>query len=34
MTDFKELENVLEKFCDERDWPQFHTVKDLLVALI
>lgn len=33
MTDFKELENALEKFRDERDWSQFHTVKDLLVAL-
>ena len=33
MTDFKEVENALEKFRDERDWSQFHTVKDLLVAL-
>ena len=33
MTDFKKLENALEKFRDERDWSQFHTVKDLLVAL-
>ena len=33
MTDFKEVENALEKFRDERDWSQFHTVKNLLVAL-
>ena len=33
MTDFKELENALEKFRDERDWSQFHSPKNISMAL-
>lgn len=31
--DFKELEQKVLRFRDERDWKQFHGVKDLLLGL-
>ena len=33
MNDWKELQNALLKFRDERDWEQFHNPKDLALAL-
>lgn len=33
MDDIKEITGVLLKFRDERDWAQFHTAKDLALAL-
>ncbi len=33
MSDTKEIAEALLKFRDERDWEQFHTAKDLALAL-
>ncbi|HCM59279.1 MAG TPA: nucleotide pyrophosphohydrolase [Bacteroidales bacterium] len=33
MSDFDYLISELEKFRDARDWKQFHTTKDLAVAI-
>ena len=33
MDNIKEITGVLLKFRDERDWSQFHTAKDLALAL-
>ncbi|MER2514376.1 MAG: nucleotide pyrophosphohydrolase [Nitrosomonas ureae] len=33
MSDIKEITQALLKFRDERDWAQFHTAKDLALAL-
>jgi NTP pyrophosphatase (non-canonical NTP hydrolase) len=33
MSQLKELEQLLVKFRDERDWKQFHNPKDLVMAL-
>ena len=33
MSDFDILISELEKFRDARDWKQFHTTKDLAVAI-
>ncbi|MEQ1815171.1 MAG: nucleotide pyrophosphohydrolase [Nitrosomonas sp.] len=33
MNDIKEITEILLKFRDERDWSQFHTAKDLALAL-
>ncbi len=33
MNDIKEITEILLKFRDERDWAQFHTAKDLALAL-
>ena len=33
MGQFSDLEELLVKFRDERDWKQFHNPKDLAVAL-
>lgn len=30
----KELKDKIQKFCEERDWDQFHGAKDLATALI
>ena len=30
----KELQLELKKFAEERDWDQFHSVKNLLLALV
>lgn len=33
LLDTKALEDVLEKFADARDWQQFHSPKNLAMAL-
>ena len=33
MNDIKEITEALLKFRNERDWEQFHTAKDLALAL-
>ncbi|SEO09717.1 nucleotide pyrophosphohydrolase [Mucilaginibacter sp. OK283] len=33
MSDWKNLQELLIKFRDERDWAQFHNPKDLALAL-
>ncbi len=32
-TTIKELKETVKKFCEERDWDQFHNAKDLAIAL-
>ena len=34
MDDLKDLRARLQRFVDERDWDQFHTPKNLAMALI
>ena len=29
----KEMQNIIETFCDERDWDQFHNPKDLAIGI-
>mgnify|MGYP001578539328 CR=1 FL=1 len=29
----QEIKDFIKKFCDERDWDQFHNAKDLAMAL-
>ena len=29
-----DLKEKIKKFCDDRDWDQFHNAKDLAIALI
>ena len=33
IVDFTELEAVLQKFADDRDWQQYHSPKNLAMAL-
>ena len=33
-TNLHELKEKIKKFCEDRDWDQFHGAKDLAVALI
>ena len=33
MNDIQQLTEILRRFCDERDWAQFHNAKDLALAL-
>lgn len=33
MTQIEELQQLIQSFTDERDWNQFHTGKDLAIAL-
>lgn len=33
MDNWKEIQNEIIKFRDERDWKQFHNAKDLALAL-
>ncbi len=33
MTDLRDLGSVLQQFAEERDWDQFHTPKNLVMAL-
>ncbi|MEM4152991.1 MAG: nucleotide pyrophosphohydrolase [Candidatus Pacearchaeota archaeon] len=33
-TKIHELKEKIKKFCEARDWDQFHNAKDLVVALI
>ncbi|RKX37325.1 MAG: nucleotide pyrophosphohydrolase [Thermotogae bacterium] len=32
-TTIEELKETVKKFCEERDWDQFHNAKDLAIAL-
>ena len=32
-TNIEELKNIVKKFCDDRDWEQFHNPKDLAIGL-
>ncbi|TFG81648.1 MAG: nucleotide pyrophosphohydrolase [Erysipelotrichales bacterium] len=34
MTKLEELTNEIRIFCDERDWTQFHTPKDLAIGMV
>lgn len=27
-TNFQEIKDAIKAYCDERDWDQFHNVKD------
>ena len=33
-TELTELRDALRQFCAERDWPRYHTPKNLAMALI
>lgn len=33
MSDIHKLQKDIRKFCDDRDWDQFHNLKDLLISL-
>ena len=33
MSDILELENQVARFCQARDWDQFHTPKDLAIGI-
>lgn len=33
-TTIQELKNRVQKFCDDRDWGQFHAPKDLSIGII
>jgi dCTP diphosphatase len=32
--DLADLTDAIRRFCDERDWEQFHTPRNLLLALV
>ncbi|MEM3181108.1 MAG: nucleotide pyrophosphohydrolase [Candidatus Micrarchaeaceae archaeon] len=32
-TTIKELKDKVQKFCDDRDWDQFHNAKDLAIGI-
>jgi len=32
-TSIKELKDMVRKFCEKRDWDQYHNAKDLTIAL-
>ena len=34
MKDLEELKNKVRSFCEERDWDQFHTPKELAIGLV
>ena len=34
MTKLEELTDEIRIFCDERDWTQFHTPKDLAIGMV
>ena len=33
LTTVKELKDKVQKFCEERDWNQFHNPKDLAIGV-
>ena len=33
-TNFHELKETIKKFCEERDWDQYHNPKDLAIGII
>jgi len=33
MPDIEKLTNLIREFCKERDWKQFHNMKDLAISL-
>ena len=33
MNDIRQLQDAIGRFCDERDWGQFHNLKDLSAAI-
>ncbi len=33
MSDIQNLQKDIRKFCDDRNWDQFHNLKDLLISL-
>jgi NTP pyrophosphatase (non-canonical NTP hydrolase) len=33
-TSIKQLKNIVQSFCEERDWNQYHGPKDLAIGII
>lgn len=33
-TNIKELKDQIQRFCEERDWDQYHNAKDLAIGII
>lgn len=33
-TTIQELQNVIAKFCEERDWDRYHNPKDLAIGIV
>lgn len=34
VTTIQELKQVIRKFCEDRDWDQYHSAKELAIAII
>lgn len=34
MSEIAELQTLVRSFCDERDWKQFHTPKELAIGMV
>ena len=32
-TTISDLKKIIQKFCEERDWDQFHNPKDLAIGI-
>ncbi|MFP4111503.1 MAG: nucleotide pyrophosphohydrolase [Candidatus Woesearchaeota archaeon] len=33
-TSIQDIKNYVQKFCEDRDWDQFHSAKDLAIGII
>ncbi len=33
-TNFQDIKERIKKFCEERDWDQYHNAKDLAIGII
>lgn len=33
-TSISELQEVIKRFCEERDWDQYHNAKDLAIGIV
>ena len=33
VTNLKQLKELVQKFCEDRDWDQFHSAKDLAIGI-
>jgi len=33
-TSIKELKEIIRKFCEERDWDQYHNAKELAIGIV
>jgi len=33
-TNIQELKEIIKKFCEDRDWDQYHNAKDLAIGIV